>query len=351
MNRHKYLILSVAAAMALSFSSCHTVEQWDNDLYGNFDALWTSVDQHYCFFGEKDIDWTETGRRYRAAIDPEMSETEFFDLCGDMLCELKDGHVNLSSYFNTSYYRKWWSDYPQNFNWRLIQEHYLGFDYGSAGGLEYKLLPQNVGYLRYASFSYGFSESALDMILYSFRESHGLIIDVRDNGGGDLTNVEKMVSHFIDNTITAGYIMHKTGPGHDDFSEPFAYSYEPTRGVRWLKPVIVLTNRSTFSAANNFVSVMKTLPHVTIVGAVTGGGSGMPATYEIPCGWGVRMSVSPILDPEGNPTENGISPTTGGEIDMDESQAADGHDSILDFAIEVLVRNSSQQPAGQLSLR
>ena len=46
-----------------------------------------------------------------------------------MLDELKDGHVNLSSSFNTSYYRRWWSDYPQDFNFRTLQQYYLGFDY------------------------------------------------------------------------------------------------------------------------------------------------------------------------------------------------------------------------------
>ncbi|WP_438589417.1 hypothetical protein [Duncaniella dubosii] len=38
----------------------------------------------------------------------------------------------------------------------------------------------------------------------------------------------------------------------------------------------MLANRSTFSAANNFVSVMKLLPGVRVVGATTGGGSACP---------------------------------------------------------------------------
>ena len=116
---------------------------------------------------------------------------------------------------------------------------------------------------------------------------------MRDNGGGNLTVVDKLVSQFIDQTITAGYICHKTGPGHDDFSRPFAYTIEPATGhVRWLKPVVVLTNRSTFSAANNFVSIMKSRKNTAIVGDITGGGSGMPFSSELPCGWGIRFSPS-----------------------------------------------------------
>lgn len=249
----------LAAAACGGLSGCHSIESWDNDVYGNFDALWTIMDTHYCFFREKGIDWEETGQRYRRQLKPDMDATEFFGVCADMLAELRDGHTNLSSWFDVSYYRQWWSDYPQNFNLRLIQENYLSFDYHSGGPIIYKILEdENIGYMHYSTFAADYGMAFLDNMLYSMRECDALIIDVRDNGGGNLTVVDKLVSQFIDQTITAGYICHKTGPGHDDFSRPFAYTIEPATGhVRWLKPVVVLTNRSTFSAANNFVSIMK----------------------------------------------------------------------------------------------
>ena len=136
--------LLLSAAFPL-LASCHHVEEWDGGMQGNFDALWTIVDEHYCFFDEKGIDWQETGKRYRARINPEeMKATDFFNLCGQMLNELCDGHVNLSSSFNTSYYRRWWSDYPQNFDERLIQQYYLEFDYAQAGPLSYKVLHDSI---------------------------------------------------------------------------------------------------------------------------------------------------------------------------------------------------------------
>lgn len=334
------LLIAATALIPLLSPGCHSIEQWDNDLYGNFDALWTIMDEHYCFFEEKGIDWEETGARYRAAIDPEWDAIELFDHCATMLAELQDGHTNLISWFDVSYYRKWWSDYPQNFDLRLIQEHYLDFDYRSGGGIIYKLLKEkNVGYMYYSSFSAGFSESFIDNMMLEMRDCDGLIIDVRDNGGGELTNVEKLIARFINEPVTGGYLTHKTGPGHKDFSEPFEYTIKPnTEHVRWLKPVIVLTNRSTFSAANNFVSVMKTLSHVAIVGARTGGGSGMPYSSELPCGWAVRFSAAPVYDPDMQLTEFGVDPTPGGALDMDPEAAAAGHDTILDFAIETLNR-------------
>lgn len=341
--------VTTAAAILLAMS-CHHIEKWDNDPFGNFDALWTELDTHYCFFEEKGVDWDAVGRQYRARIKPDMEETEFFELCEDMLNELRDGHTNLSSWFDVSYYRAWWTDYPQNFDLRLIQHYYLNYDYSSGGGIMYKLLKdENIGYMRYSSFSIGYGMSFLDYMMLSMKECEGLIIDVRNNGGGDLTTVEKLVSQFINERTLAGYIRHKTGPGHNDFSEPYAIYIDPaTDHVRWLKPVVVLTNRSTYSAANNFVSVMKSLPHVAVVGDVTGGGGGMPYSSELPCGWGLRFSACPIYDPYMSLTENGVEPSPGCRVDMDDEAAANGHDTILDTAIE-LIHRAVEQAGGDES--
>ena len=100
-----------------------------------------------------------------------------------MLDELQDGHVNLVSKFNTSYYRKWWTDYPQDFDLRTLQEHYLKFEWLSTSGITYKQLPGEIAYMRYPSFSYPIGETSLDYVLAILHKSRGLIIDIRDNGG------------------------------------------------------------------------------------------------------------------------------------------------------------------------
>lgn len=329
---------TLTCLILLILTACHDLPDYDNDRKGNFDALWQIIDQHYCFFDEKDIDWNEVYARYSPRISDKMSAEELFNVCAEMLDELRDGHVNLSAPFNTSYYRKWWSDYPQNYDQRLVQQHYFNFNYRSTGAIDYGVLAENVGYMRYPSFAYGMGEGNLDAVFNYLSTCDGLIIDVRDNGGGNLTNVETLVSRFITRRTLAGYISHKTGPGHDQFSTPRAFYYNPTGGGHrlWGKPVAVLTNRSTYSAANNFVSIMKHLPGVYIVGATTGGGGGMPFSSELPCGWGVRLSACVILDPAGQSAENGVTPTQGCAIDLDPLEALAGHDTMLDRAITLL---------------
>ncbi len=331
-----YTILSLMFGIA--FAGCHEVEEWDNNPKGNFEALWTILDEHYCFFKEKSVDWNAVHDKYASKVSDEMTSKELFFVCADMLDELKDGHTNLSSSFNTSYYRKWWSDYPDNYNERLVEQYYLNFNFLSAAGLDYAILPQNVGYVRYSSFVNPIGEGNLDNVLFYLDPCDALIIDIRNNGGGNMTNVETLVRRFITERILAGYISHKTGPGHDDFSKPYAYYFDPAEKGRimWGKPVAVLTSRGTFSAANNFVSIMQYLPNVSIIGSTTGGGSGMPFNSELPNGWGVRFSACSVLDSKGLSTEFGIDPTPGCEVDLDPQAAVNGHDTILDFAVDYL---------------
>ncbi len=329
--------------MAVLLASCHDVPEYADNPRGNFEALWAILDEHYCFFEYKDVDWQAVRTEYSRKIDDRMTDEELFRVCADMLLELRDGHTNLVSPFDMSRY--WiWEQYPQNYDERLILEHYLHFDYKKASGISYGMLKNNVAYMHYGSFSSTIGEGNLDMILSSLSLAEGLIIDVRDNGGGILTNAETLVARFIDNPVPAGFIAHKTGPGHNEFSEPYAYSIEPARGrVHWNKPVVVLTNRSSFSATNNFVSIMKTLPNVCIVGDVTGGGCGMPFTGELPNGWSVRFSAAPIYDVDGRLTEFGVEPSEGCRVDMTEADRQANRDTIMERAFEVLAEMAAAQ--------
>lgn len=323
---------------AFLFSSCHEYDDYPDDVYGNFDALVKIVGDRYCFFEEKDLDWKSLSAEYRDKLDPGMRDLEFFNICAALLDELKDGHVNLVSRFNTSYYRQWWSDYPQDFNLRTLQEYYLRFDYMQTSGISYKVLNDSIGYMYCPSFSSPISETGLDYILAYLYKCKGLIIDIRNNGGGLLTNVPTLVGRFIDRKVLGGYIRHKTGPGENEFSKPYPIEYEPCAEgrIKWEKPIVVLTNRSSFSAANDFASVMKSLPGVRLIGARTGGGGGLPFSSELPNGWSVRFSACPISNEKDENIEHGVEPSEGCELHATSEQLAAGVDPILDFAINYL---------------
>ena len=360
MRKTRDILLGCGCALMLAatLSACVDLPDYadarQDDPYANFDALADIVDTRYCFFKEKDVDWAGVCREKRKKVRKDMDQGELFTLLSEMLDTLRDGHVNLSTSFATSYYKKWWSDYPQDFNNRTLQEYYLRFGGLQTSGITYAIfLPDTVGYIRYPAFSSPIGETTLDYVLSILSKTRGLIIDVRDNGGGDLTCIKPVVARFIDRKITGGYMRHKTGPGHDDFSEPYAVEYEPCgpERVKYSKPIAVLTNRSTFSAANDFVSVMKELPEVKIVGARTGGGGGMPLSSELPNGWGIRFSASPMTDAHGVSIENGIEPSEGCEVHCTAEQLAAGRDAILNFALKLLGKGQTTQEFKSLDIR
>lgn len=321
-----------------AFFSCIDVEEKNNDKVGNFEALWNMIDQRYCFFEfkakEYGLDWNEVYSRYRPAIDTVKNEIELFSLFDNMLGELRDGHVNITSYFNTGRYWDWKEKYPTNFS-DTLQRKYLGTNYYMAGSLKYVVfLPDTIGYVSCSSFSSMFSDNNLTYMLALLRGAKGLILDLRSNGGGYLTLAEKLAARFTEERILTGYTRHKTGAGHNDFSD-----YEPTYltpfdGIRWEAPVVVLVNRGIFSAANDFVNMMKCCPNVTIVGDKTGGGSGMPFTSELPNGWAVRFSACPSYDRNKKDIEFGIEPDYC--VSLTDSAFAKGHDDMIDFAIKFL---------------
>lgn len=333
MIRKSLLLISLAA-----LCGCHPIEEHEADRRGTFEALWSAVDERYCFFEEKGVDWDAVYERYSPMVTNDMTVTQLFGICSDMLSELKDGHTNLSSSFETSYYRKWWSDYPQNYDARMIEQNYLGFEYKQLGNVTYGKLRQNVGYVGIPSFSSGLGAGNIDWILTQLNSCNGLILDLRNNGGGSMDYAEAWVRHFILEELTVGYMVHKTGPGHDEFDAPYPIKFKPLSESNyvWIKPVVVLTNRSTFSAGNYVVMCMKSLPNVIHAGATTGGGSGMPITIELPNGWSVRMSAVRVLDADKKSTEAGIEPDPGCAVDMDPAQALAGVDTMLEFAIKLI---------------
>lgn len=332
-------ILFAAMILACSMTvSCIDVEEREDNNVGNFEALWSIIDQKYCFFDYKEkaygLDWNKVYNKYRPLISDTLNQYQLFQICSDMLSELRDGHVNLTSYFDTSRYWKWHEDYPTNFS-DTLQRLYLSTNYGMVGGLKYVVfMPDSIAYLACQSFSTSFSDNNLTYILHLLSPAKGLIIDLRSNGGGQLTLSERLAARFTEKKILTGYMRHKTGSGHNDFSDYEPQYLEPFDGVRWKKPVVVLTNRGVFSAANEFVSRMKCCPNVKIAGDKTGGGGGMPFNNELPNGWSVRFSACPMYDKDKNDIEFGIEPDYYVSITDEDFQR--GHDTMIDFAIKLL---------------
>lgn len=333
----KRILTSIIVPVSI-LASCIGEENFENSNSGNFEALWEIVDRQYCFFDLAEerygLDWNSIHDKYKPLAESCKNDAELFETLGDMLDELRDGHVNLVSMYGTSFYWDWKLDYPINFS-DSIQRNYLGNDFKLTNGIKYTAFTNSqgtdsIGYAYCGSFSGGLGINNLSLMLMALKDAKGLIIDIRNNGGGMVTTAERLASAFTDKKIHCGYIQHKTGPGHNDFSEPEKIYLKPSKGAIWLRPVVVLTNRSVYSAANYFVMLMREIPHVIILGDVTGGGSGLPLNSTLPNGWSVRLSACPMLDKQGNHTEFGIAPDL--RVDITSNDWNNRRDTMIEAA-------------------
>lgn len=326
--------LLLVLVLVLGLCSCQKGEtEYDDSPQANLNALWTIIDQQYCFLDYKEqelgFSWADIRTKYSSRLNSKMSRAQLFEVLCQMVGELKDGHVNISSSVDLGRNWSWKEDYPLNLD-EEVRNAYLQNDYNLAAGLKYRILPDNIAYVVYESFQSAIGEGNLDDMFFGLRMCNGMILDIRGNGGGELTNVEKLASRFTNEKVLVGYRSHKTGTGHNDFSPLEAEYVTPSKGARWQKPCVVLTNRSCYSAANTFVRDMKEMPLVAIMGDQTGGGSGLPFTSELPIGWSVRFSASPSYDAQKQQIEFGIAPDI--PCSLDTEKAKQGIDSMIEEA-------------------
>ncbi|MBN1205633.1 MAG: S41 family peptidase [Myxococcaceae bacterium] len=136
-----------------------------------------------------------------------------------------------------------------------------------------EVLPGNVGYVKligFAPYEFAGSRKAVGDAMGFISDTDALIIDVRQNGGGDLAAVANLVSYFVEERI---HLLD----GYDRVSDKTeqSWTFEKVEGPRYGKEreVYILTSSRTFSAAEEFAYDMQGLKRATLVGETTGGGA------------------------------------------------------------------------------
>ena len=323
--------------------SCHKIfvdEEIKNTPMNNFITLWQVVDEHYCYFEEKNVDWNAVKNKYKGQIYDGMSDEQLFGVCARMIGELQDGHVNLIAPFDVSRYWDWYQDYPDNFNLDVVGRNYLKKDFVITSGMVANVLEpsgRNIGYMYYASFEDPLSNTGMKHLASNFSNCNGIILDIRHNGGGAANNMFELLSYFTDKEEIVGLIRYKKGKGHTDFTD-FIPEIVKSAGISDFskKNIVVLTNRQSYSAANIFPGMMKNFPNVTVIGDRTGGGGASPLSKDLPNGWAVRISSIGFFDTNKKTFEFGVDPDFFVETTL--ADAILGKDAIIEFAMDYLAQ-------------
>lgn len=334
----KHIFIYIILILFFLFSSCEKIffeKEINNSPENNFEYLWKEVNNKYAFLNYKNVDWSAVYAQYRPMIYSTMTDDSLFKVLSLMLNELKDGHVNLFSSFNVSRYN-FDELYQSNINKDVIIHSYLKDNYYITGDFYHNFISNNeIGYIYYPSFANSIiSDDELDYIIKRYADTKGLILDIRQNGGGIVQNVFTLLSRFTNEDKTLYTTRIKNGSGSNDFSTFEICKLTNTDKIKYLKPVIVLIDRGSYSASSFFAISTLAFDNIKLVGDTTGGGLGLPNGGQLPNGWTYRFSITETLTNNGDNFENGVPPTY--PVILEQEYVNIKKDNVIETAIAII---------------
>ena len=329
------------AAQALPFGAGAAEPPHDVTYAEDFDELWRTLDERYCYFGEKRTDWSAVRSLYRPQALVASSRDDFAAIVDRVLGELYDAHTHRGDAADGTarlpYYDLWVE--PGRAGSALVtsvRDGSAAADVGIVPGdivtsvdgapvakraavsmprclsrpdpaatafalnvvvsgrrgqprhlnlrsargrdrlvtlplkiapklpdVESRLLPGGYGCIIIRSFSDSAVIDAFDAALLRFRATPGLIIDVRQNGGGDTAIARPIMGRFIAEQRPYAKMRRRDG---DHLGQSWTEVVDPRGPFTYTEPVAVLTTRWSASMAEGFPMGMRGIGRATIVG-------------------------------------------------------------------------------------
>lgn len=199
----------------------------------------------------------------------------------------------------------------------------------------------DIGYLAINTFS---GEAPIDSLValavQDLRGARGLVIDIRENGGG--SSGWWVMGYLMDEYEVTNWATREYRPAHRAWGRSetwFRQRGGMLAGQRESNcfdgPVVLLTSRRTFSAAEDLAAVFKWSGRGTIVGEATGGSTGQPLSVWLPGGGSARICTKRDTYPDGSEFVGyGVSPDINCQRTVEGVRA--GRDEVLEVALDLL---------------
>lgn len=248
----------------------------------------------------------------------------------------------------------------------------------------YKKLDDRISYLKIRHMISYTPEEDIKEIMEKAKDSKGLVIDVRDNGGGGRMILNALLPYFLtteqaplvanlakrridrqeqteEGVISNRFLYPITSSKFSkeeklvlvDFQKAFqpSWKYDEDKYTDWHyyllrkdpnkyfydKPVVILMNGKCFSATDIFLAAFNELDNVCLMGTPSGGGSGNTVSYTLPHShWKVSLSSMISFQPNGNLYDGvGVSP----DVPVEQDRLSDiigTTDSQLEAALDYI---------------
>tara|TARA_B100001989_G_scaffold93316_1_gene64925 strand:+ start:237 stop:1373 length:1137 start_codon:yes stop_codon:yes gene_type:complete len=189
---------------------------------------------------------------------------------------------------------------------------------------------KNLGYIRLKSFNENSDEQFLKSVK-DFEKKHkvkGYVLDLRNNPGGLLTQAINITDFFLDD----GEIVSTKGRKVSETRKFFARKGDETNG----KPIVVLINNGSASAAEIFAGALKDHKRAIILGENSYGKGSVQSIIPLRNGGGMRLTISKYYLPSGKSiSEVGVTPDILVEEQIEDFKINSEKDNQLNYAIKL----------------
>jgi carboxyl-terminal processing protease len=396
----------VAGVLVAGFFSCRkNIEKREllsnyeeNNFSELFQSFWQGMNTNYLYWDQETVDWDGMYRTYKPKFDSldlvpysDTTMNKCFQYMADMTKDLKDGQYALQLWnggdfkFEDSLYKGYISFIPKLFKTQrirtalpdtlfdyIVQYNYLkDFDYGvyrnwntnsifqiitgrlKKGQKNILYTSLNLFAIKEAYNATNASRPPRPVIKNFFDNIHksncdGVIIDLRNNRGGNLEDVDYLVGQFVSKPMLFGYARYKSGVGRLDYTPPLPLNItQQTGATDFKKPIVILADIYSAALSEVVMQAFKALPgiKVMVVGEHTYGTSGLftgndistnGGTFGLGAFGGVRISNTALQDKNHNFNFSGISP------DFEVKYNASSIDQMLHTGVDIQLEKAIQ---------
>jgi C-terminal processing protease CtpA/Prc len=259
-----------------------------------FDNVWTALDRDYALFALRGVDWDAARNTWRPQAIAAATDQQLYAVIAQMLQSLHDPHVVLYRPDGTEIRSRDIESAPASFALEAVRTYVPDLRL-TGHGVIYGMIGSDLGYVRMSSFN-GANGGEIDEALAFLGSPAGMIVDLRGNLGGYVSNAEFAATRFMDRPRRYRFVRYRNGPAHDDLTPLEAVSISPAGPRQYTGPVVVLTDRQSASATEDFVLAMRVRPGTVMLGDTTAGALSIPLLHELPGGALLRVPQAIVYD-------------------------------------------------------
>jgi carboxyl-terminal processing protease len=395
---HAFKLICLSVLVFIVLNSCQKLlikPDPTGESERNFEIFWNDLNNGYPYFAEDGINWKDRHDQYRKLVTKSTTTSQLYNYMTQMLAGFSDGHLSVSygsnSYSNekvqpnlgeliranssgsllsnTSDNNRLINDYlgfqvsnPAH-TFESINNNYLsssqtvtandGFVNSSEttvaihGKIDSKYSAlKNIYYVNISTFNTEYSiENMLESIILN-NNPEAIILDLRMNGGGSLGLMWDAMSVFMPSSVSElkyAYSKEKVGPLPGNFGPEKYFAIFGKDNIKFLnKPIVVLTNRVTISAAEHATMALREMKkfnfRIKIVGDYTFGATSFIVERTLPNGIQYTLVNSKTSDINHNVVEKtGVRPDE--QVFLTSDAVKSGRDEQMERAIDIIKNN------------